>query len=44
MKDFEKKVTWDIIIASINIKDEQYITYMYTDDIICQYTVPHIVI
>jgi len=36
-------VTWNIIIASINVKDDQYITYNYTDDIICQYVVPHIV-
>ena len=36
-------MTWNIIIASINVKDDQYITYKYTDDIICQYVVPHIV-
>ena len=36
-------MTCDIIIASINVEDDQYITYMYTDDIICQYAVPHIV-
>ena len=36
-------MTWNIIIASINVKDDQYITYKYTDDIICQYVAPHIV-
>ena len=36
-------MTWNIIIASINVKDDQYITYKHTDDIICQYVVPHIV-